>query len=109
MRAALGDRDIYCIATGTHLNPRFGKGGLSSPDDETRAEALRRTVAAADLAGALGAHFIVWPGVEGYNYPFQTPYADAGRGSSTGSARRRSAAASTASPSSWSTRTPSRR
>src|SRR5207249_376303 len=38
------------------------------------AEAVRRTVAAADFAGTLGAHFIIWPGIEGYNYPFQTPY-----------------------------------
>ena len=30
----------------------------------------------ADFAGALGAHFILWPGIEGYNYPFQTPYAE---------------------------------
>ena len=33
VRAALGDRDIYCIATGLHLDPRFGRGGLTSPDD----------------------------------------------------------------------------
>ena len=33
-------------------------------------------VEAADFAGAIGAHFIIWPGIEGYNYPFQTPYAD---------------------------------
>jgi xylose isomerase len=33
-------------------------------------------VAAADFAGRIGANFIVWPGIEGYNYPFQTPYAD---------------------------------
>ena len=25
----------------------------------------------------LGAHLIIWPGIEGYNYPFQTPYARA--------------------------------
>ena len=25
----------------------------------------------------MGAQLILWPGVEGYNYPFQTPYADA--------------------------------
>jgi xylose isomerase len=37
-------------------------------------------VEAADFAGRLGAHFIIWPGVEGYNYPFQTPYADSWRG-----------------------------
>jgi xylose isomerase len=76
VRAALGEHDIYCIATGLHLDSRFGRGGLTSPDPETRAEARRRTVAAADFAGSLGAHFIVWPGIEGYNYPFQTPYAE---------------------------------
>jgi xylose isomerase len=76
VRAALGEHDVYCIATGLHLDSRFGRGGLTSPDPKTRAEARRRTVAAADFAGSLGAHFIVWPGIEGYNYPFQTPYAE---------------------------------
>jgi len=74
VREALGGHDVYCIATGLHLDPRFGKGGLVSPDEATRAEALRRTVDAIDFAGGLGAHFIIWPGIEGYNYPFQTPY-----------------------------------
>jgi xylose isomerase len=74
VRAALGEHDVYCIATGLHLDPRFGRGGLVSPDESTRAEAVKRTLDAADFAGELGAHFIVWPGIEGYNYPFQTPY-----------------------------------
>ncbi len=74
VRAALGEHDVYCIATGLHLDPMFGRGGLCSPDPGIRAEAQRRTVAAAEFAGSLGAHFIVWPGIEGYNYPFQTPY-----------------------------------
>jgi xylose isomerase len=74
VREALGGHDVYCIASGLHLDPIFGKGALVSPDPEIRAEALRRTLAAADFAGELGAHFIVWPGIEGYNYPFQTPY-----------------------------------
>jgi xylose isomerase len=76
VRAALGDHDVYCVATGLHLDPQFGRGGLTSPDPETRAEAVRRTVEAAEFAGSIGAHFIIWPGIEGYNYPFQTPYAD---------------------------------
>jgi xylose isomerase len=76
VREALGDRDIYCIASGLHLDPLFGRGGLTSPDPAIREEARRRTVAAADFAGSLGAHFIVWPGIEGYNYPFQTPYGE---------------------------------
>jgi len=74
VRDALDGHDVYCIATGLHLDPLFGKGGLVSPDPAIRAEALRRTLAAADFGGELGAHFIVWPGIEGYNYPFQTPY-----------------------------------
>ncbi len=77
VRTALAGHGIYAIATGTHLNPRFGKGGLSSPDDAIRADALREALEAADLAGDIGAQMILWPGVEGYNYPFQTPYADA--------------------------------
>ncbi|MDH4176529.1 MAG: sugar phosphate isomerase/epimerase [Thermoleophilia bacterium] len=77
VRAALDGRGIYAIATGTHLNPRYGKGGLSSPDDGVRAEALAEALAAADFAGSIGAQMILWPGVEGYNYPFQTPYREA--------------------------------
>jgi xylose isomerase len=74
VREALDGHDAYCMATGLHLDPRFGRGGLVSPDEATRAEALRRTLAAIDFSGGIGAHFIIWPGIEGYNYPFQTPY-----------------------------------
>jgi xylose isomerase len=77
VRSALDGHGIYAVATGTHLNPRFGKGGLSSPDDAVRADALAEALAAADFAASVGAQMILWPGVEGYNYPFQTPYRDA--------------------------------
>jgi xylose isomerase len=76
VREALGGHDIYCLASGLHLDSRFGKGGFSSPDDATRNEAISRTLDAVDFAGELNAHFIIWPGIEGYNYPFQTPYAE---------------------------------
>jgi xylose isomerase len=76
IRAALDGHDIYCVCAGLHLDPRFGKGGLTSPDSATRAEALRQTLEGVDLAGDIGAHFVLWPGIEGYNYPFQTPYAE---------------------------------
>src|SRR3954464_2169731 len=76
IRDALDGHGIYAVAGGLHLDPRFAKGGFSSPDDATRAEALRITIEAVDLAGDIGAQLIVWPGIEGYNYPFQTPYAD---------------------------------
>jgi xylose isomerase len=74
VQEALGGHDVYCLAGGLHLDPRFGRGGLVNPDPDTRAEALRIAVAAADFAGRLGVPLIVWPGIEGYNYPFQTPY-----------------------------------
>ena len=75
MQAALDGHGIYCLASGLHLDPRFGKGGFSSPDDGdarrgAAPDASRRSTSPAEL----GAHFIIWPGIEGYNYPFQTPY-----------------------------------
>ena len=76
VRAALGEHDVYCIAGGLHLDPRFGRGGLVNPDRELRAEARRIVRDAAEFAGSLNANLIIWPGGEGYNYPFQAPYAD---------------------------------
>ena len=76
VQQALDGHGMYCVASGLHLDSRFGKGGFSSPDDATRKEALRLTTEGIDLAADVGAHFIIWPGIEGYNYPFQTAYAD---------------------------------
>ncbi len=74
VRGALDGHGIYCIASGLHLDPRFGKGAFCSPDDAVREESLRLTREAIDLAAEVGAHMIIWPGIEGYNYPFQSPY-----------------------------------
>ncbi len=76
VRDALQGHGIYAIASGLHLDNRFARGGLSSPDDGVRDEAIKLTLDCADFAGELGARMIVWPGIEGYNYPFQTPYAE---------------------------------
>src|ERR1051325_7867272 len=72
VRDALDGHGIYCLASGLHLDARFAKGGFCSPDDATRDEALRLTFEGIELAGELGAQFIIWPGIEGYNYPFQS-------------------------------------
>ena len=77
VRRELGAHDVYCIASGLHLDARFGKGAFCSPDDRIRDDALRRTKEGIDFAAELGAHFIIWPGIEGYNYPFQTAYGEA--------------------------------
>src|SRR5918996_4020061 len=44
VREALDGHGIYAMATGLHLDPLFGKGGLCSPDDAIRGEALARTM-----------------------------------------------------------------
>src|SRR5207244_1013046 len=46
------------------------------PEHGSESAAVKVTLDACEFAGEIGAHFIIWPGVEGYNYPFQTPYAD---------------------------------
>ncbi len=76
VREALDGHGIYTVCTGLHLDPRFGRGGLVSPDPGVRAEARRLTRETAEMAGEVGAHMVCWPGIEGYNYPFQTPYAE---------------------------------
>src|ERR1700756_5450832 len=76
VREALDGHGIYCIASGLHLDPRFGKGGCPPPAATARAEARGLTQEAIDLAADVGAQMIIWPGIEGYNYPFQTPYAE---------------------------------
>jgi xylose isomerase len=76
VQEALAGHGIYCVCSGLHLDSRFGKGAFCSPDDATRAEALHLTREGIDLAAEVGANFIIWPGIEGYNYPFQTPYTE---------------------------------
>src|ERR1700739_2728937 len=40
VREALAGHDIYCVCSGLHLDPKFGKGGFCSPDDAIREDAL---------------------------------------------------------------------
>jgi len=50
VRDALDGHGIYTVCTGLHLDPRFGRGGLVSPDPAVRAEARRLTRETAELA-----------------------------------------------------------
>ena len=87
VRSALDGHGIYAVAGGLHVDRRFAKGGLTALDDSVRAEALRLLLEAADLAGDIEAQMIVWPGGEGYNYPFRCRTPRCGRACSTGSHR----------------------
>ena len=92
IKAALGGHGIYCVATGLHLDPLFGRGGLCSPDASVRKEAVRRTLAAADMAGKLSFEKHLLPGgktkTSKEDWPSVTVARDSGiRGRSAGKAR----------------------
>src|ERR671925_1973469 len=55
VRDALDGHGIYALATGLHLDPLFGRGGLCSPGDGIRDAAIRHTLGAIGLAGSIGA------------------------------------------------------
>ena len=99
------------VCTGSAPDPRFGKGGLTSPDAAVRAEARRLTRETAEFAGAVGAQHDLLARDRGLQLPVPDAVrASRGRGSSTGSAEAAEhLRQSTASSSSSSTRTPSRR
>jgi xylose isomerase len=54
--------------------PKHGRGALTNPDAGVREDARAANRRAIDLCEELGAHMIIWPGIEGYNYPFQSDY-----------------------------------
>jgi xylose isomerase len=71
---AIKPMDVYCICSGAHSFPRHGRGALTNPDSGVREEARASNRRAIDLCGRVGAHMVIWPGIEGYNYPFQSDY-----------------------------------
>ena len=77
VRAALDGHGIATVCTGLHTRSPLRQGRT---DCAGRGDARRGTPTDArdGRAGrALGANMICWPGIEGYNYPFQTEYAQA--------------------------------
>jgi xylose isomerase len=76
VRNALGPADLYCIALGLFNNPKYALGTFINPDKKLREETIAITKKGVELAAEVGAKFIIWPGGEGYNYPFQIPYAE---------------------------------
>ena len=66
--------DVYCIAAGLHPDPTYKLGVFINPDPALRRQGIEVLKRGVDLAATLGAHFIIWPGAEGYNYNFQRDY-----------------------------------
>jgi len=63
------------VAPGLFGESKWKTGSLCSTNDKIRNEAIERGKAAVDTAKKLGAPMIViWPGQDGYDYPFQVNY-----------------------------------
>ena len=75
IQAALEPMDMYCIAAGLHPDPTYKLGVFINPDPALRRQGIEILKRGVDLAAAVNAHFIIWPGAEGYNYNFQRDYA----------------------------------
>src|SRR5262245_4352437 len=74
IRAELDGLDIYCICAGLHPDPTYKLGVFVNPDERLRREGIATLKRGVDLAATLGAHYIIWPGAEGYNYNFHRDY-----------------------------------
>src|SRR5207237_9246619 len=75
IKAALWSMDIYCMTAELHPDPKYKLGAFINPDLALRRKGIETLKRGVDLAAVLGAHFIIWPGAEGYNYNFQREYA----------------------------------
>ena len=73
---ALGQADIYALALGLFSDPKYALGSFINPDERLRKESIEIAKNGVTLASKIGARFIIWPGGEGYNYPFQVLYGE---------------------------------
>ncbi|MFI7707751.1 TIM barrel protein [Nonomuraea sp. NPDC049480] len=54
---------------------KFSRGAFTNPDPEIRRAAIELVSEAADLARRLGCDYVkLWPGQDGWDYPFQADY-----------------------------------
>ncbi len=78
VKAALGEAGLECIGVTPEIYLRkFGKGAFTNPDPEVRAATQALLNEACDVVRALGAQYVkVWPGQDGWDYPFQVNHHD---------------------------------
>ncbi|MDA0700530.1 MAG: TIM barrel protein [bacterium] len=73
--AALADAGLGVGAINLRYDDTFLEGAFTHPDPVVRRRAVDLTIEAGAWALALGAkQVIVWPGQDGYDYPFQVDY-----------------------------------
>ena len=76
VKQALAEHGLQAIGVTPEIYMRhFSKGAFTNPDAEIRADALAVLNRAADVVRELGARYLkVWPGQDGWDYPFQVDH-----------------------------------
>jgi xylose isomerase len=76
VRDALDAQGLSAIALTPEVYTRtYGRGGFTNPDPAVRRAAVELVSASADAARILGCEYVkVWPGQDGWDYPFQADY-----------------------------------
>ncbi|MCL2316215.1 MAG: sugar phosphate isomerase/epimerase [Actinomycetia bacterium] len=79
--AALDETGLKAIGVTPDIYLRaHAKGAFTNPDPAARASARAIMDGAAEAVRALGARYVkIWPGQDGFDYPFQADYADLSR------------------------------
>lgn len=73
----LEDAGLQAIAVNPYIwtEPQWQRGALTSPDPKVRQQAVDRGKEAIEIGHILGcSKMCLWPGEDGYDYPFQTDY-----------------------------------
>ncbi|MBM9438377.1 TIM barrel protein [Actinacidiphila bryophytorum] len=78
VKAALAEEGLRAIAvTPEFYTGKFAKGGFTNPDAAIRQDAIELVAASAEVGRELGVDYVkLWPGQDGYDYPFQADYTD---------------------------------
>jgi xylose isomerase len=78
VRDALAEQDLRAIAVTPEIyTGKFAKGGFTNPDPAVRRQAIDLVAASAEVGRELGVDYVkIWPGQDGYDYPFQADYTD---------------------------------
>ncbi|MEM1608407.1 MAG: sugar phosphate isomerase/epimerase family protein [Ignisphaera sp.] len=77
VKDALSTANLKAVAIAPVLSQeaQWARGALSALDESTRRRAVERCKKAIDIARELGAEIlIIWPGREGFDFPFTTDY-----------------------------------
>ena len=67
--------ELATLELGLYCDRRFKLGSITSPDPEIRRDAIELSKRGLDLAREMGAYdVLLWPGQDGFDYPFQVDY-----------------------------------